>query len=913
MLSLKQSVLTHKKEITHMINSEAAATNPEQERLAQAHSNTQPWYRWGPYLSERQWGTVREDYSPNGDAWEAFPHDQARSRTYRWGEDGLLGICDETSRLCFALALWNEADPILKERLFGLTGPEGNHGEDVKEYYFFLDNTPTHSYMKALYKYPQRAFPYEDLVEENQRRGRSKPEYELIDTGVFADDRYFDVMIEYAKVDPQDILIRISATNHGPDAAPLHLLPTLWYRNIWAWGNGGSRPELRATESTPSTPEAAKQGFVHANHASTGEYWLAYEQVEKEPQLLFTENESNMQRLWGVANRTPFVKDGINDVIVHKATGTINSAGVGTKVAIHYSMLIAPGATETVLLRLSSTQQAAPFVNADEIFKMRLAEADRFYASYGMENMSEDARLVQRQAFAGLLWNKQFYHYNVQQWLDGDPAGPQPPDVRKTGRNHEWRHLNNDEVILMPDNWEYPWYAAWDLGFHCIPMALIDAEFAKSQLILLVREWYMHPNGQLPAYEWAFSDVNPPVHAWAALRVYKIEKRITGKADRDFLERVFHKLLLNFTWWVNRKDSDGHNIFQGGFLGLDNIGVFDRNAPLPTGETLEQSDGTAWMGMFCLNMLMIALELARENQVYEDVATKFFEHFLYIAEALNNIAGEGISLWDDEDEFFYDVLHMPDGSNVPLKVRSLVGFIPLLAVETIEPELLDNMPAFKARLEWFLQHRPDLSGLISHFQAPGTGERRLLALVRGHRMKRLLKRMLDPAEFLSDHGIRSISKYHEEHPYVYEMMGTEYSVHYEPGVSSSGLFGGNSNWRGPVWFPLNFLLIETLQKFHYYYGDDFLVECPTGSGQNITLEQIATQLSSRLTGIFLRGEDGRRPVFGPNEIFQTDPHWRDYPLFYEYFHGDTGEGLGASHQTGWTAVVAKLLEQISNL
>ena len=894
-----------------MINSEA--TNPEQERLVQAHANTQPWYHWGPYLSERQWGTVREDYSPNGDAWNFFPHDHARSRTYRWGEDGLLGISDETSRLCFALALWNEADPILKERLFGLTGPEGNHGEDVKEYYFFLDNTPTHSYMKALYKYPQHAFPYADLVDENRSRGRSKPEYELIDTGIFADNRYFDVMVEYAKVDPQDILIRISATNHGPDAAPLHLLPTLWYRNTWSWGNGGSRPELRAIESAPSDPTISKQSFVHANHASTGEYWLAYEQLEREPQLLFTENESNLQRLWGVANRTSFVKDGINDAIVHKATGTVNPAGVGTKAAVHYSMLIAPGATETVLLRLSSTQHAIPFVDAEEIFKTRQAEADRFYASYGAENMSEDARLVQRLAFAGLLWSKQFYHYNVQQWLDGDPVGPPPPAVRKTGRNHDWRHLNNDEVILMPDTWEYPWYAAWDLGFHCITMALIDADFAKNQLILLLREWYMHPNGQLPAYEWAFSDVNPPVHAWAALRVYKIEKRTTGKADRDFLERVFHKLLLNFTWWVNRKDSEGRNIFQGGFLGLDNIGVFDRNATLPTGETLEQSDGTAWMGMFCLNMLMIALELARENQVYEDIATKFFEHFLYIAEALNNIAGEGISLWDDTDGFFYDVLHMPDGSNVPLKVRSMVGFIPLLAVETIEPDLLDKMPAFKARMEWFLKHRPLLAGLISHFQAPGMGERRLLALVRGHRMKCLLKRMLDPNEFLSDHGIRAISKYHEEHPYTYDMMGTEYSVDYEPGVSSTGLFGGNSNWRGPVWFPLNFLLVETLQKFHYYYGDDFLVECPTGSGQYLTLEQIATQISSRLTGIFLRNADGCRPVFGANETFQNDPHWRDYPLFYEYFHGDTGEGLGASHQTGWTAVVAKLLEQVANL
>jgi hypothetical protein len=894
-----------------MINSEA--TNPEQERLTQAHANTQPWYHWGPYLSERQWGTVREDYSANGDAWDAFPHDHARSRTYRWGEDGLLGISDETSRLCFALALWNEADPLLKERLFGLTGPEGNHGEDVKEYYFFLDNTPTHSYMKALYKYPQRAFPYANLVEENRRRGRSQPEYELIDTGIFADDRYFDVMIEYAKADPQDIVIRISATNHGPDAAPLHLLPTLWYRNTWAWGNGGSRPELQAIESTPSDPATAKQGFIHANHASTGTYWLAYEQVGREPQLLFTENETNFQYLWGTTNKTPFVKDGINDTIVQKATGTVNPANIGTKAAVHYSMLIAPGATETVLLRLSSTQLDAPFTGAEEIFKTRQAEADRFYAAFGEENMSEDARLVQRQAFAGLLWNKQFYHYNVEQWLNGDPVGPPPPDTRKSGRNHEWHHLNNDEVILMPDNWEYPWYAAWDLGFHCVTMALIDADFAKKQLILLLREWYMHPNGQLPAYEWDFSDVNPPVHAWAALRVYKIEKRTTGKADRDFLERVFHKLLLNFTWWVNRKDSEGHNIFQGGFLGLDNIGVFDRDTPLPTGELLEQSDGTAWMGMFCLNMLMIALELARDNQVYEDVATKFFEHFLYIAEALNNIANQGISLWDDVDEFFYDVLHMPDGSNVPLKVRSLVGFIPLLAVETIEPDVLDKLPAFKARMEWFLKHRPLLSGLISHFQVPGTGERRLLALVRGHRMKRLLYRMLDPAEFLSEHGIRSTSKYHAEHPYIYDMAGTEYSVHYEPGVSSSGLFGGNSNWRGPVWFPLNFLLIETLQKFHYYYGDDFLVECPTGSGQNLTLEQIATQLSSRLTSIFLRGADGHRPVFGINETFQNDPHWRDYPLFYEYFHGDTGEGLGASHQTGWTSLVAKLLEQISNL
>ncbi len=872
----------------------ALELNAERLRLTEAHEHTKPWYRWGPYLSERQWGTVREDYSPYGNAWDFFPHDHARSRTYRWGEDGLLGISDEESRLCFALSLWNEADPILKERLFGLTGPEGNHGEDVKEYYYFLDSTPTHSYMKALYKYPQRAFPYADLVAENRRRGRGEPEYELIDTGVFADDRYFDVTVEYAKVDPEDILIRITAINRGPDPAPLHLLPTLWFRNTWAWGyhhdDADRRPELRAVE-IPSTSDGTEQRFVRAMHTTLGEYWLA---CEDKPQLLFTENESNAQRLWGVPNHTPFVKDGINDAVVHGTQGTVNPDGVGTKVAAHYTFTIAPGATETILLRLSSTQHGAPFAGAEEVFETRQAEADSFYMTCGAKNLSEDARSVQRQAFAGLLWSKQFYDYDVEMWLHGDPAGPPPPDSHKFGRNSEWRHLNTSEILSMPDTWEYPWYAAWDLAFHCIPLALVDPDFAKQQLILLLREWYMHPNGQLPAYEWAFGDVNPPVHAWAAWRVYKIEKRTTGKNDRGFLERVFHKLLLNFTWWVNRKDSEGHNVFQGGFLGLDNIGVFDRSAPLPTGGHLEQSDGTAWMGMYCLNMLMIALELARENRAYEDVATKFFEHFLYIADALNNIAGESISLWDEEDEFFYDVLHMPDDSHVPLRVRSLVGFIPLLAVETIEPDLLDALPEFKARLEWFLEHRPHLASLVSRWHEPGMEERRLLALVRGHRMKRLLKRMLDPEEFLSDYGIRAISKYHAEHPYVYRAHGMEYVVSYE---------------RGPIWFPINFLFIETLQKFHHYYGDDFLVECPTGSGQKLTLWQIADQLSCRLTHIFLRGQDGRRPVFGTNETFQTDPHWRDYPLFYEYFHGDTGRGVGASHQTGWTGLVAKLLEQ----
>jgi len=887
--------------------------NAERLRLAEAHENAKPWYLWGPYLTERQWGTVREDYSPNGTAWDSFPHDQARSRIYRWGEDGLLGISDEQSRLCFALSLWNETDPILKERLFGLTGSEGNHGEDVKEYYYFLDSTPTHSYMKALYKYPQRAFPYADLVAENRRRGRGEPEYELIDTGIFAEGRYFDITVEYAKVDPQDILVGITAANRGPEAAPLHVLPTLWFRNTWDWGydhdEENRRPELRAVETLSTPTGAERQHVIRATHATLGEYWLACQHSENKPQLLFTENESNTERLWDVPNRTPFVKDGINDAVVNGAQDTVNPEGFGTRVAANYTFIIAPGSTEKVMLRLSATQQNDPFADAEKIFEIRQAEADSFYLTCGAKNLSEDARSVQRQAFAGLLWSKQFYYYDVEMWLGGDPAGPPPPESHKFGRNAEWRHLNNADIISMPDTWEYPWYAAWDLAFHCIPLALVDPDFAKKQLILLLREWYMHPNGQLPAYEWAFGDVNPPVHAWAAWRVYKIEKRTTGKADRDFLERVFHKLLLNFTWWVNRKDSEGHNVFQGGFLGLDNIGVFDRSAPLPTGGHLEQSDGTAWMGMYCLNMLMIALELARENRTYEDVATKFFEHFLYIAEALNNIGGEGISLWDEEDQFFYDVLHMPDDSHVPLRVRSLVGFIPLLAVETIEPDLLDALPEFKARLEWFLEHRPQLASLVSRWHEPGMEERRLLALVRGHRMKRLLKRMLDPEEFLSDYGIRAISKYHAEYPYDYRAHDMDYIVRYEPGESSTGLFGGNSNWRGPIWFPINFLLVETLQKFHHYYGDDFLVECPTGSGQKLTLWQIADQLSCRLTHIFLRGEDGRRPVFGMNETFQTNPHWRDYPLFYEYFHGDTGRGVGASHQTGWTAVVAKLLEQ----
>ncbi len=886
----------------------------ERRRLAEARDNTATWYTWGSYLSDRQWGTVREDYSPYGSAWDFFPHEHARSRVYRWGEDGLLGISDESGLLCFALALWNEADPILKERLFGLTGGEGNHGEDVKEYYFYLDATPTHSYMKALYKYPQRAFPYAELVEENRRRDRSAPEFELSDTGIFGENRYFDVVVEYAKAAPQDILIRISATNRGPEAAPLHVLPTLWFRNTWAWGqppghtlHDDRRPELRAV--TPNGAAGATT-LIQASHPDLGEYTLA---VQGAAELLFTENESNAEWLWGVPNATRYVKDGINDAVVGGAREQVNPEQVGTKAAAHYALDIAPGATETILLRLSKRrQQAAPFDEAAALFAQRQAEADEFYQGFGAERMSEDERRVQRQAFAGLLWSKQFYHFDVHQWLDGDPAGPLPPREHTGGRNHDWRHLNTADVLSMPDTWEYPWFAAWDLAFHCIPLAQIDPELAKRQLLLLVREWYMHPNGQLPAYEWAFGDVNPPVHAWAAWRVYKIEQRVTGRADRAFLERVFHKLLLNFTWWVNRKDSDGHNVFQGGFLGLDNIGVFDRSSMIPGGGHLEQSDGTAWMGMYCLNLLKIALELAQEEPIYQDIASKFFEHFLSIAGALNNLGGDGVSLWDEQDEFFYDVLHLPDDTYRRLRVRSLVGLIPLLAVETIEPELLDGAPEFKERLEWMLEHRPQLAGLISHWQVTGMRERRLLALVRGHRMKRLLARMLDPNEFLSDYGIRALSKYHQEHPYHLSCAGAEYVVRYEPAESGTGLFGGNSNWRGPVWFPINYLLIEALQKFHHYYGDDFLIECPTGSGQTgqkLTLAEIATELSQRLIRIFTKGEDGRRPVFGGNELFQRDPAWRDNVLFYEYFHGDNGAGIGASHQTGWTALVAKLLEQ----
>ncbi|MBI3942462.1 MAG: glucosidase [Chloroflexi bacterium] len=902
-------------------------TTTEHMRLVACDRGEANWKLWGPYLSERAWGTVREDYSPDGTAWDYLSHDQARSKAYRWNEDGLAGISDDEQRLCFALAFWNGHDPILKERFFGLTGSEGNHGEDVKEYYYYLDSTPTHSYMKMLYKYPQAAFPYSQLVEENARRGKNSSEYELFDTGVFDADRYFDVFVEYAKVAPDDILIRVSATNRGPEAAILHVLPTLWFRNTWTWGRDQQNPLLsqppsgREDAASPGDWRGTSRNVIQAQHPSLGNYYLY---CENAAEILFTNNETNAQRLYGVSASSPYVKDGFHEYIIQGNRAAINPDRTGTKAAAHYISAIDPGATATMRLRLRSTGAGMsndgqipsdPFATFDVTFSQRIREADEFYANLQhwadprSRSLDQDLCRVQRQALAGMLWSKQFYHYDIDEWLAGDPAQPAPPPQRRQGRNAEWIHLNTYDIISMPDKWEYPWFATWDLAFHLIPLSLVDSQFAKDQLILLLREWYQHPNGQIPAYEWAFGDVNPPVFAWAAWRVYKIDQKQSGTPDRDFLERVFHKLLLNFTWWVNRKDSEGKNVFQGGFLGLDNIGVFDRSTALPTGGHIEQSDGTSWMAMFSLNMMVMALELARTNRVYEDIATKFFEHFLYIAAAMNNIAGEGIGLWDEEDEFFYDVLHLPDGTAIPLKVRSLVGLIPLFAVETIEPELLETVPEFKQRLEWFLENRPHLARLVSRWQEPGMGARRLLALVRGHRMKRLLKRALDPAEFLSDYGIRSISRYHAGHPYVLNAAMMENVVRYEPAESHSGLFGGNSNWRGPIWFPINYLIIESLQKFHHYYGDDFKVECPTGSGTYLTLDEIAAELSQRLTRIFLRDHQGRRPFYGENAYQQQNPHWRDYTFFNEYFHGDNGAGLGASHQTGWTGLVAKLIQR----
>jgi hypothetical protein len=901
----------------------------EDHRLEEARQRKKHWKRWGPYLSDRQWGTVREDYSANGTAWEYFPFEHSHARAYRWGEDGIGGICDRHQMICFALALWNGKDPILKERLFGLTGNQGNHGEDVKECYFYLDSTPAHSYMRMLYKYPQAEFPYRWLLEESQKRGRTQPEFELLDTGVFEQNRYFDIFLEYAKCDVEDILIKITAWNRGPEPAPLHLLPTVWFRNTWSWGKDLRRPTARRAPDTPGSL------CTELQHWQYGKRWLL---CAGAPELLFTENETNYEEIFKYRNRTPYVKDAFHNYLIHGNKAAVNPQHTGTKMAAHYQVHLDPGQCVTIKLRLTDLNPLggmdsdSPMVGTitapahqeraagvpgtndfaagyDAMFAVRQREADEFYESRIPKDLSDDARHVMRQAYSGMLWCKQFYHYDVHAWLEGDPAGPEPPAERWHGRNKEWTHLYNDDVISMPDKWEYPWYAAWDLAFHCIPLAIIDPDYAKDQLVLLLREWYMHPNGQLPAYEWALGDVNPPVHAWAAWRVYKIERRIRGVADRNFLEKIFHKLLLNFTWWVNRKDPDGHNIFQGGFLGLDNIGVFDRSAPLPTGGHLEQSDGTSWMGMYCLNMLAIALELAKDDMAYEDVASKFFEHFVYIARAMNDMGPSGRSLWDTEDGFYYDLLHLPNGDEHFLKIRSMVGLIPLFAVETLEPEIVDRLPGFKRRMQWFIDNHPDVPEHIEMTQRSARGVRRLLSLANRKQIKRILCRMLDESEFFSPHGIRALSRYHLDHPYEVEVNGHVSRVDYEPAESSTGVFGGNSNWRGPIWFPVNFLLIESLQKFHHYYGEDFKIECPTHSKTEVDLWQVTQEISRRLTRIFLRGKDGKRPFAGAQDFFNNDPHWRDLILFYEYFNGDNGAGLGANHQTGWTGLVAKLLEQ----
>jgi len=867
----------------------------EENRLEESRDRKVHWKRWGPYVSERAWGTVREDYSSDGTAWEYLPHDHARSRAYRWNEDGLAGICDRHQKICFALALWNGHDPILKERLFGLGGNEGNHGEDVKECYYYLDSTPTHSYMKFLYKYPHAAFPYDHLVKANRGCGSDDPEYELLDTGVFTDNRYFDIMVEYAKAGADDILVRIRATNRGPEAAGLHLLPTVWFRNTWSWCNG-PRPTMRATSECT----------IELNEEQYGNRWLM---AGGAPELLFTENDTNTRRLrnWG---DPAFVKDGINDYIVHGDISAVNPARTGTKASAHYRMNVEAGGMVELRLRLTDeTALNDPLGKAyEKVFEQRIKDANEFYHKVIPQDLSNEGKNIMRQSFAGLLWSKQFYHYVVEDWLKGDPGQPPPPQERWGGRNHQWTHLFNADVISMPDKWEYPWYAAWDLGFHCVALAVVDADFAKEQLVLMLREWYQHPNGQLPAYEWALGDVNPPVHAWAAWRVYKIEKKRRGVGDREFLEKVFHKLLLNFTWWVNRKDAEGRNVFQGGFLGLDNIGVFDRSAPLPTGGYLEQADGTGWMAMYSLNLLAMAMELAKEDAAYEDVASKFWEHFLYIATAMTQV-GDGVEMWDPEDGFFYDVLRLPNDGHLPMKIRSMVGLIPLFAVETLEPGLMAKLPGFKRRMDWFVHNRKDLAGNVASMKTKGMEERQLLAIVNADRLTSILRYMLDENEFFSPYGIRSLSRVHKEHPFVMQAGGNEYRVDYEPAESRTCVFGGNSNWRGPVWFPVNYLLIESLQRFHHYYGSSFKVECPTNSGIYLTLWEVAAEISRRLTRLFIPDEQGDRPVHGKAAQYREDPHWKDLVLFYEFFNGDDGSGAGASHQTGWTGLVGKLLQQ----
>ena len=881
----------------------ATAKTAEDARLDEVRDQGVAWRRFGPYVSERQWGTVREDYSADGDVWEAFTHEQARSRAYRWGEDGIAGLCDDRQRLCFALTLWNGADEILKERLFGLSGHEGNHGEDVKECYFHLDNLPTHAYMKYLYKYPQQAFPYAELRAENARRGRHDPEYELLDTGIFDANRYFDVFIEYAKAGPNDVLVRISAANRGPDAAMLHLLPTLWFRNDWSWKPDRPRPRIAPAPQCVNVLEAA--------HRRLETFWLHFDAPQ---QVLFTDNDSNAARLWGRPS-AGFAKDGFDDCIVHGREDAVNAAQFGTKAAPHYRFAVAAGETCVVRLRLTNDAGVEDALGSgfDAMFDLRIREADAFYRRVTPFDLPDQLRNIQRQAFAGLLWNKQYYHYVVAHWLRGDANGPSPPAARWQGRNHDWEHFAASDILSMPDKWEYPWFAAWDTAFHCVALALIDADFAKEQLILLTREWYMHPNGQIPAYEWSFGDVNPPVHAWAAIRICQIEQKMTGRMDLGFLKRIFSKLLINFTWWVNRKDAQGNNLFEGGFLGLDNIGAFDRSAGLPEGGELEQVDGTSWMAMYCLNMLTIALVLARADPTYEDVATKFFEHFVYIGEALNRAeerdGGKRVGLWDEAQGYYFDALLLPDGRRIAVDAFTIAGLVPLFAIAVADHETFSAFKDFGSRFRWFAEQRPELLGNLADLTLTGVHKRNRLALVDARKLARILSHVLDEQHMLSANGIRSVSRRHAAEPFKLRIDDQTFTLDYEPAESTSGLFGGNSNWRGPVWFPLNFLLIEALQKHHYFHGDDFKVSDPAGTDRLLTLWQVTSDLSQRLIKLFVPDASGRRPAHGRNAKFATDPHWKDLVLFYEYFDGETGAGLGASHQAGWSALVAKLIQQ----
>ncbi|MFP7657684.1 MGH1-like glycoside hydrolase domain-containing protein [Chryseobacterium proteolyticum] len=862
----------------------------EQQRLSDIQ-----WKKWGPYVSNREWGLVREDYSANGDAWNYTNHDIAEAKAYRWGEEGICGICDDWQKLVFSIGFWNKKDKMIKERFFGLSNGQGNHGEDVKEYFYYLDSTPTHSYMKMLYKYPQNAFPYEDLLNINAGRSKNEDEYELIDTGIFERNEYFDIFIEYAKEGANDILIQLTVTNKSENEAPLIILPTLWFRNTWSWGYDDYKPLL-------SSKEFSKIKIEHKDLEVRNIY------SKQSRKTLFCDNETNNERIYRSANKSKYCKDGINDFIINQNLSAINLENKGTKASFYIEDDFKAGETKTFEFRLSDKELSEPFQDFEAIFNSRKKESDDFYNDIQKGIRSDDEKLIQRQAFAGLLWNKMYYHYNVEKWLKGDPAEMPPPKSRGRIRNYDWKHLNNEHIISMPDKWEYPWYATWDLAFHAISFSLIDPDFAKYQLKLFLFEWYMHPNGQLPAYEWDFGDVNPPVHAWAVFKVFKIDEYLKDKPDLEFLESAFQKLLMNFTWWVNKKDNNGNNIFEGGFLGLDNIGVFDRNSTLPNGEQLEQADGTSWMAMFALNMMRIALELALYNRVYEEMAMKFFEHFLSIAHSLDNMGDENFGLWDEEDEFFYDAISSSDGNHMYLKLRTIVGLIPMFAVEVIDDEVIEKLPNFKKRMHWVLENKPELAALVSHWEVKGQDSKHLLSLLRGHRLKRLLSRMLDPNEFLSDYGVRALSKVYEKNPYTINLNGVDYSVKYTPAESDSGLFGGNSNWRGPIWFPINFLIIESLQSFFFYYSPDFMVEYPTGSGNYSNLEEIADALSKRLAKIFLKDENENRPVNSQYPRFQTDPDFKDYILFYEYFHGDTGRGVGASHQTGWTGLISKILQ-----